>query len=509
MRPRHKAAGSRPTAVIDRDKLAGRCRLNDVVQVEDVQSRQEQRSSPLYQGRVEVYAKAIRGRFRTIKWVGLAIMLGIYYLAPWLRFDRGPNVPDQAILVDMAGRRLYFFWIEIWPQEIYYLTGLLVLAAFGLFFVTSLFGRVWCGFACPQTVWTDLFMEVERRIEGDRNERMRFDKQPWTPAKWRKRITKHAVWFLIAFMTGGAWIMYFNDAPTVVVQFFTGQASAVVYFFTFLFTATTYVLAGISREQVCTYMCPWPRIQAALVDQDTMAVTYEAWRGEPRGKHKKGNSWDDRGDCVDCKQCVAVCPTGIDIRDGFQLECIGCGLCIDACNEVMAKVDRPPNLIAYDSERNQARRANGEPAVYRLIRPRTMVYVGVLALAMAVIAGSFLLRASTELSVIPERNPLFVTLADGSIRNGYDVRILNKAHSERAYALTLADTAPEHSLGTPTGDAGDELTLLAPADDVTTHRVFVRVPPEALTASSTPITMILTDLATGEARQISTVFRGP
>jgi len=215
--------------------------LSEVVQVEDVQSRQEQRSSPLYQGRVEVYAKAIKGRFRTIKWVGLAIMLGIYYLAPWLRFDRGPNAPDQAILVDMAGRRLYFFWIEIWPQEVYYLTGLLILAAFGLFFVTSLFGRIWCGFACPQTVWTDLFMEVERRIEGDRNERMRFDKQPWTAAKWRKRISKHVVWFLIAFLTGGAWIMYFNDAPTVVVEFFTGQASGVVYFFTFLFTATTYV----------------------------------------------------------------------------------------------------------------------------------------------------------------------------------------------------------------------------------------------------------------------------
>jgi len=256
-------------------------------------------------------------------------------------------------------------------------------------------------------------------------------------------------------------------------------------------------------------MCPWPRIQAALVDQDTMAVTYEAWRGEPRGKHKKGDSWEGRGDCVDCKQCVAVCPTGIDIRDGFQLECIGCGLCIDACNDVMAKVGRPPNLIAYDSERNQERRANGEAPVYRLVRPRTMVYVGVLLLATAVMAGTFLMRATTELSVIPERNPLFVTLADGSIRNAYDVRIINKAHAERAYSLGLAEDALPHSLSTPSGEANATLTLVAPADDVATHRVFVRVPPDSLTDSSTPITMVLTDLASGEERRISTVFRGP
>jgi cytochrome c oxidase accessory protein FixG len=303
--------------------------------------------------------------------------------------------------------------------------------------------------------------------------------------------------------------MYFNDAPTVVVEFFTGQAGLAVYFFTFLFTATTYLLAGMAREQVCTYMCPWPRIQGALVDQDTMAVTYEAWRGEPRGKHKKGDSWDDRGDCVDCKQCVAVCPTGIDIRDGFQLECIGCGLCIDACNDVMAKVGRPPNLIAYDSERNQERRAAGEPAVLRVLRPRTMVYVGVLALVAVVMAFAFTQRASTELSVIPERNPLFVTLADGSIRNGYDVKIINKEHSERAYSLSLAEDGLAATLSTPTGDDGDQLTLLASPDDVATHRVFVRVPADALTAAATPITMQLTDTTTGETRQISTVFRGP
>ena len=236
-----------------------------------------------------------------------------------------------------------------------------MLAAFGLFLATSLFGRLWCGFACPQTVWTDLFMQVERWIEGDRAERMRFDKAPWTPAKWRKRVAKHAAWLLIAFLTGGAWIMYFRDAPTVVGEFFTGQAGLTIYFFVFLFTATTYLLAGMAREQVCTYMCPWPRIQGALVDQDTMAVTYESWRGEPRGKYRKGESFDGRGDCIDCKQCVAVCPMGIDIRDGFQLECIGCGLCIDACDEVMDE-DRPAAEADRLRQRAQPGAACGGPA---------------------------------------------------------------------------------------------------------------------------------------------------
>jgi len=338
---------------------------------------------------------------------------------------------------------------------------------------------------------------------------MRFDKQPWTAKKLRKRVAKHAVWLLIAFLTGGAWIMYFNDAPTVVVEFFTLQSSPAVYFFTFLFTATTYLLAGMAREQVCTYMCPWPRIQAALVDQDTMAVTYAAWRGEPRGKHKKGQSWEGRGDCVDCKQCVAVCPMGIDIRDGFQLECIGCGLCIDACNDVMAKVDRPPNLIAYDSERNQERRAAGLAPEHRFVRSRTLVYAGVLALAVIVMGVTLGTRASTELSVIPERNPLFVTLSDGSIRNGYDVKILNKERELREYRLSLAGAGLPAVVSTPTGETGQAITLAAAPDDVATHRVFVQLPASALTDTSTPITFVLTDLASGEERRIDSVFRGP
>ena len=286
----------------------------------------------LYAERVRVYPKAAAGKFRALKWRLLGLWLLVYYALPWIRWDRGPSAPDQAVLLDLTNRRGYFFFIEIWPQEVFYLTGILILAAVGLFLVTSLAGRVWCGYACPQTVWTDLFMWVERRIEGDRNARIKLDKGAWTAGKWARKVAKHAAWLAIAFATGGAWIMYFVDAPTVVVNFFSGLSDFDTYFFVGLFTATTYLLAGWAREQVCTYMCPWPRFQSAMFDEDTLIVTYQKWRGEPRGKATK----EGIGDCVDCGQCVAVCPTGIDIRDGNQMECIGCAHCVDACNPVMA-----------------------------------------------------------------------------------------------------------------------------------------------------------------------------
>jgi len=267
-------------------------------------------------------SQGAHGLYRNIKWLALFVLLGIYYITPWIRWDRGPGQPSQAVLVDFENARFYFFFIEIWPQEVYYITGLLILAALGLFLATSLFGRVWCGYACPQTIWTDLFIQVEKFFEGDRNARMKLDKAPWTTKKVFKKTGKHLVWLLIAALTGGAWILYFHDAPTIARDFFTGHAPTTSYVFITLMTFTTYWLAGHMREQVCTYMCPWPRIQAAMIDEDALNVTYRYDRGEPRGAHKKGTSWDDRGDCIDCRQCVAVCPVGIDIRDGLQLECI-------------------------------------------------------------------------------------------------------------------------------------------------------------------------------------------
>ncbi len=234
------------------------------------------RPPPLYADRRKVYPKAVAGRVRTVKWAVLALCLVLYYAVPWLRWGRGPGAPDQAVLVDMRNARLFFFGIEIWPQEVYFLTGLLILGAVALFAVSSLFGRLWCGFACPQTVWTDLFLWVERRIQGDRNERMRLDAAPWTASKVRKKALTHAAWLAIAGATGGAWVMYFNDAPTVVAEIATGRAGSGVYVFFALFTGTTYLLAGIAREQVCTYMCPWPRFQGAMLDEHSLVVAYRA-----------------------------------------------------------------------------------------------------------------------------------------------------------------------------------------------------------------------------------------
>ncbi len=480
------------------------------VATEDARSFKEQKEDPLYASRVQIHPKAVKGFFRRIKWAALLVLLGLYYIVPWIRWDRGAAAPDQAVLVDMPGRRLYFFFIEIWPQEIYYLTFLLMAASFGLFLATAIGGRVWCGFTCPQTVWTDLFMWVERKIQGDRSARIRLDKQPWTRDKLIKKASTHIAWLLIAAATGGAWIMYFNDAPTVTYDILTGGASLAVYFFFGLFTATTYLLAGWAREQVCTYMCPWPRIQAALLDQDSYVVTYETWRGEPRGPHKKDTSWEGRGDCVACNQCVAVCPMGIDIRDGLQLECIGCGLCVDACNQVMAKVDRPLNLITMDTERNQQNREIGRPSESRLVRSRTVIYVIILAILGIGVLFGLTTRDSLDLNVLPDRNPLFVKLADGSIRNGYTVKVLNQVREPKTYGLALEglEGTTLKVLGLENGD--DQTALLdAKPDQVSTYRIFVTAPSASVHEAVQDLRIVLTDQDDGEAFGFETIFRGP
>ena len=483
--------------------------MSTAVAVEEARSFKELKKDPLYAERIKIYPKAIGGRFRTIKWAALLVLLGIYYIVPWLRWDRGPGVPDQAVLIDMPSRRAYFFWIEIWPQEVYYLTFLLMLGAFGLFLATSLAGRVWCGFTCPQTVWTDLFMWVERKIEGDRGARIRLDRAPLGRTKMVRKSLKHAAWLLIAAATGGAWIMYFNDAPTVTAAILTGNASLAVYFFFGLFTATTYLLAGFAREQVCTYMCPWPRFQAALLDQDSYVVTYQKWRGEPRAPLRKNADWDERGDCIACNNCVAVCPMGIDIRDGLQLECIGCGLCIDACNDVMARIGRPPELITLDTERNQARRAEGRSPATRIIRPRILVYGSILALIAAGVLIGLTARAVVEVNLLHDRNPLFVTLSDGSIRNGYTIKVLNKTHEARQYDLAIdgLDDATLSVMGEE-GDGGAPV-LSAKPDAVATYRAHVTAPPGALEEQVQPLTFRLEDRASGAVAEHETVFRGP
>jgi cytochrome c oxidase accessory protein FixG len=466
--------------------------------------------SSLYADRVKVYPRAVSGHFRTIKWAVLIACLAIYYITPWLRWDRGPNAPDQALLLDMVGRRGYFFWIEIWPQEVYYITGLLILGAIALFLATALFGRVWCGYACPQTVWTDLFMLVERWIEGDRNARMRLDQKPMSFDKLWRKIAKHCAWLLIAAATGGAWIMYFQDAPTVTREIFTGEASGGTYFFFGLFTATTYTLAGWAREQVCTYMCPWPRIQSAMLDEHTLNVTYQAWRGEKRGKHKAGESWEGRGDCVDCRACVNVCPTGIDIRDGWQMECIGCGLCIDACDEIMSKVGRPQRLIDFVSLANLDRRAKKQPSILKLVRTRTMIYATLLVVVAAIMIAALTLRHSFELNVLHDRSPLYVTLSDGSLRNGYTVKVLNKTR-EPAFLKLVVDGLPgaEMFLAGTAEEAASSLNLPVDADTVAEFRLFLKASRDSLKAGVTPIDLRLINADGRVVAQYRAQFNGP
>lgn len=469
--------------------------------------------APLYAPRKQIYPQAVNGRYRTIKWIVLAVTLGIYYLLPFIRWDRGPNAPDQAILADLANGRFYFFFIEIWPQEVYYITGLLVLAALALFLMNAVAGRIWCGYLCPQTVWTDLFYAVERWIEGDRRERMRQDKEKLTFAVFSRKALKHSIWLMIAWWTGGAWVLYFADAPTLVYELATFQAPFVAYVWIGILTFTTYTLAGFMREQVCTYMCPWPRIQAALTDEYALNVTYRYDRGEPRGSVKKNETLKlqglPAGDCIDCNQCVAVCPTGVDIRKGLQLDCIQCGLCIDACDNVMAKIGRPQRLIAYDTDMNVQARIEGRPEVRRILRPRTLLYAGIIALVGTVMIASLAMRQNLSLSVMHDRNPLFVRLSDGSIRNGFTIRVANKSLEERRYALSVdgVSDAKIDVVGGEVDQQGRSIVTVGP-DQTLEARVLV-TDTTSSAGDTTLLRFVLTDLVTGDTAITSDHFKAP
>jgi len=472
----------------------------------DVEAVNSAPKRELYKAREPIYPKLVHGKFRMLKWGILFATLGVYYALPWLRWARGPGEPDQAVLVDFPGQRFYFFFIEIWPDELYYVTGLLILGALALFLATALFGRVWCGYTCPQTVWTDLYIAVERLVEGDRNKRIRLAAAPWTADKISKKIVKHSLWILIAMVTGGAWVFYFHDAPTILPQLLLGRAPMSAYLFMGILTLTTYIFAGFMREQVCTFMCPWPRIQAALTDEETLEVTYREDRGEPRGPHKKGDSWDGRGDCISCRACVAACPMGIDIRDGAQLECINCALCIDACDDIMKKVDRPTGLIAYDTDKNRELRAAGKKEAFNLIRPRTILYAFVLGLVAVMITYGLSERATIELNVLRDRTPPFVQLSSGSIRNAYTVKILNKANETRNLVLTVdaPDGAQISAIGETVEDG--KIQLSTESDAVHSMRLFVTLPQASITSSSIPMTISILDPQSGEEAINPTVF---
>jgi cytochrome c oxidase accessory protein FixG len=384
------------------------------------------------------------------------------------------------------------------------------MAGLGLFLFTSALGRVWCGYACPQTVWTDLFILVERWIEGDRNARLRLHRQEKLDLrKVRLRVTKWVSWFIIGLATGGAWVFYFADAPTLLRDLVTGQAHPVAYTTMLILTATTFFFGGFAREQICIYACPWPRIQAAMMDEDTLTIGYREWRGEPRGKHRKGEGAEKLGDCIDCMACVNVCPMGIDIRDGQQMECITCGLCIDACDDIMEKIGKPRGLIDYLALSDEPRERAGEKprtAWFHIFRVRTMMYTALWALVGIGLVFALFIRPELDMTVAPVRNPTFVTLSDGSIRNTYDVRLLNKHGEDRPFRVSVSGhPALRVQLeGTPYE------TVDVPANETFLQRVYIVAAPGSDPAEDerTDIRFWVEDLTNGDRAYTDTLFNG-
>jgi cytochrome c oxidase accessory protein FixG len=468
-------------------------------------------SGSMYAETITIHPRHVKkGLYRNIKWVLTVLTLGFFHLAPFLRWDRGPGAPAQAILADLDGRRGYFFNIEIWPQEIYYLTGVLLFAAITLFFMSALAGRVWCGFLCWQTVYTDIFVQVERLVVGDRSARMNFDRAPWTAQKFIKKAIIHTGWMVISAAVGIAFVLFFGDAFQLLKEIFTLNASIGVYTFILIIGGFCYLLAGFAREQVCLYMCPYSRFQSAMFDEHSLIISYEEWRGEPRAPARKGQSFDGRGHCIDCKMCVAVCPTGIDIREGLQMACIGCGLCADACDSMMDRVGLPRGLISYDSITNVNSRAAGGPGgLTKLVRVRTILYTLLLAVIGIGIIFSLGTRRTTEINVLHERAPLYVQMSDGTIRNGYTFKILNMIRKERSFTLSTAGL-PGAVLDVVGGDSGVAQTVLTvQPDEVATFRLYVAAPDETVTAKKSDLTFILTEKAEGTVTKQQTLFAGP
>jgi cytochrome c oxidase accessory protein FixG len=383
----------------------------------------------LYEARAQVHPRSVKGRFRRLKWGILVLAYGVYFLLPWLRWGRDVG-PDQAVLFDLAGRKFYLFDLVVHPQDIFWLAGLLMIAAYLLFFVTGLAGRVFCGYFCFQTLWTDVYVLIERLVQGERPARIRLAKQSWGPAKLLRIGSTHLLWLAMAFVTGLTFVLYWGDAPALLRDFFVGEAPFAAYATTLFLTTTTYVMAGIAREQVCTYMCPYARFQSVMFDQDTLIVSYDTERGEGRvGRAKLGQDLKEPaerhrrgvGDCIDCGYCVQVCPTGIDIRNGLQIQCISCALCIDACDTIMDSLGWPRGLVAYTSERAQE---TGQRA--RALRPKVVGYAAVLLVAVSLLAWSVANRAPFDLTVAQVRQPIYVQLSDGRIQNGYEIKVNNK-----------------------------------------------------------------------------------
>ncbi len=406
-----------------------------------------------------VHAKRMPGKFRTIKWITHALWL-TFFLGPYVRWEG-----RQAILFDIPGRKFHFLDLTIMPQDVWMLSLVLLFMAITLFAVTAIAGRVFCGYFCFQTAWTDLFTWIEQAFEGNPAQRRKLDDAPWNGHKIVVKTGKHVVWLLIAMLTGVSFAAWFTDAYGLWGDLLSLNAHPAAWATLGLFTAGTYVLAGHMREQTCFWLCPYARIQGVMYDSETILPAYDTSRGEPRGKLVKGQQVEGNGDCIDCHQCVAVCPTGIDIRNGQQEGCITCGLCIDACDSVMSKIDKPKGLVRYAS----LDELEGKPAIALFKRPRVLIYFTVMTIALSGIIYGLTHLGVLELRAIHERQPLYVRQSDGTIQNKYDLKMLNKTDEPILVTIEIEgpDGAQLH---------GVEGTIELRPNDNTTKTVFVRIP---------------------------------
>ena len=386
-------------------------------------------SHNLYEKRVKIQTRNVKGHFQRLRAYTGWFFLTLYFAGVWLEWGG-----RQAIFWDLPNRKFYIFGLTIWPQDFILLSGVLIISALGLFFVTIWLGRVWCGYTCPQTVWTNIFMWVERLCEGNRNQRIKLDKAPLSFSKIFKRGSKHILWLGFSLLTALTFVGFFIPIRELLIQIVGLQISSTILFWIMFFTLATYINAGWLREQVCIYMCPYARFQSAMYDPDTLVVTYDQARGEQRGPRKKNQKPKDigLGDCVDCTVCVQVCPTGIDIRDGLQYECISCALCIDACNEVMSKVGYAPDLILYTTEHQL------ENSKTHIFRPRLVGYGLVILILIGLLSAFVISRDLLALDVIIDRNQLYRETPDNMIENSYTLKIMNKSQQQKHYKISVS-----------------------------------------------------------------------
>ena len=387
----------------------------------------------MYAAREEIYPREIQGRYATLRWVFVWLTQIVFYGLPWLNWN-----DRQAVLFDLAARKFYIFGIVLWPQDFIYLAALLIISAYLLFLATAVAGRVWCGFTCPQTVYTEIFMWIERKIEGPRSARMRLDKQPVSAEKVAKKTAKHLAWGAVALWTGITFVGYFTPVRTLMSAIATLGLGPWEWFWVLFYGFATYGNAGWMREQVCKYMCPYARFQSSMFDRDTLIITYDEKRGEPRGARSKSNADKSLGDCIDCSMCVQVCPTGIDIRKGLQYECIGCAACIDACNSVMDKVGLPRGLIRYSTENAMTNNWSIPQIRKRTLRPRVLIYTVILAAIVAVFFTTLALRSPLKFDVIRDRGSMGREVEGGMIENVYRLQVMNTAEKAQQYRITVS-----------------------------------------------------------------------